>query len=158
MPPLLFLARSLPCFTQKTHPFGCVFASLLRFHFVVCGVVVLLPFKAVVLPFVLRRIGGRRFFDDSDRNENADDRGADLGEMRHIRADEPLIVPTEVGAQVAVVLDHLDRDIGVEAVVEIERKIVRLETFSLSASSCAVTLPLSSKVYTISKSLSVCIK
>ena len=87
MPPLPFLARSLPCFTQKTHPFGCVFTSLLRFHFVVCGVVVLLPFKAVVLPFALRFVCGRRFFDDADRYENADDRGADLGEMRHVCAE-----------------------------------------------------------------------
>lgn len=87
MPSLPFLARSLPCFTQKTHPFGCVFTSLLRFHFVVCGVVVLLPFKAVVMPFALRFVCCRRFFDDSDRNEDADDRGADLGEMRHIRAE-----------------------------------------------------------------------
>ena len=87
MPPLPFLARSLPCFTQKTHPFGCVFASLLRLHFVVCGVVVLLSFKTVVLPFALRFVCGRRFFDDPDRNEDADDRGADLGEMRHVCAE-----------------------------------------------------------------------
>ena len=72
---------------KKTHPFGCVFTSLLRFHFVVCGVVVLLPFKAVVLPFALRFACGRRFFDDPDRYEDADDRGADLGEMRHVSAE-----------------------------------------------------------------------